>query len=174
MPDISLSTSAGERVSAGFANLIAAFDRCADDVKLQCAEATIEGKFDRSGTLLEASKTMQAFRKEVEDLSRRWSKGMLRSPKSRSPAKIPTPIREMRENIAKNTQQHKSRTRTSSPRPGNWLRNVPELSALEYTASWKDICDHLGIEVTGDSARRRLKVWARDNDKKWPDIPEPS
>lgn len=73
-----ISTNAEELVSAGFVTLIAAFDRCADDVKLQCAEATIEGKLERSGALLEASKIMQAFRREVEVLSMRWSKGVFR------------------------------------------------------------------------------------------------
>lgn len=73
-----ISTNAEELVSAGFVTLIAAFDRCADDVKLQCAEATIEGKLERSGALLEASKMMQAFRREVEALSMRWSKGVFR------------------------------------------------------------------------------------------------
>lgn len=73
-----ISTNAEELVSVGFVTLIAALNRCADDVKLQCAEATIEGKLERSGALLEASKMMQAFRKEVEALSMRWSKGMFR------------------------------------------------------------------------------------------------
>jgi hypothetical protein len=73
-----ISTNAEELVSAGFVTLIAAFDRCADDVKLQCAEATMEGKLERSGALLEASKIMQAFRREVEVLSMRWSKGVFR------------------------------------------------------------------------------------------------
>jgi hypothetical protein len=73
-----ISTNAEELVSVGFVTLIAALNRCADVVKLQCAEATIEGKLERSGALLEASKMMQAFRKEVEALSMRWSKGMFR------------------------------------------------------------------------------------------------
>lgn len=162
MSDLSVSMNTKELVSTVFTNLITAFDRYADDVRLQCAEAVIEGRLERTGTLLDESKMMQEFRREVEVLSTRWSRGTLR---------IPTPT------ISKKPSAQKVRSRSASkapsPKPGDWLANVPELSALPYTSSWKDICDHLRIEVAGDSARRRLKAWVQDSGNNWPDIPDP-
>lgn len=163
MSDVSVSTNTKELVSTVFANLIATFDHHADDVRLQCAEAAIEGKLERSGTLLDESKMMQEFRHEVEMLSTRWSKGLLRLPKA-IPSKKPSARKDRSRSVSK----------TPSPKPGDWLVNVPELSALPHTASWKDICDHLGINVASDSARRRLKSWVQDSGKNWPNIPEPS
>lgn len=73
-------TNTEKLISAGFADLITLLDRYADDMKLQCAEATMEGKLETSGALLEASRNLLAFGGEVKALSARWSKGELRLP----------------------------------------------------------------------------------------------
>lgn len=77
-PEMAKNTE--EPVLAGFANLIALLEHYADDIKLRCAEAAMEGELETSGSLLEASKDIRAFREEVKTLSVRWSKGELRLP----------------------------------------------------------------------------------------------
>jgi hypothetical protein len=67
-------------VSAGFDNLLALLDVYGDGIRLQCAEATMDGELETSGCLLETSKNVPAFVEEVKTLSARWSKGELRLP----------------------------------------------------------------------------------------------
>lgn len=64
---------------------------------------------------------------------------------------------------------------TKSPTPSSidWLSKVPELRNLTHLRTWKDICVHLGVEVAGDSARRRLQKWVQNNHTNWPDVPVP-
>ena len=64
------------------------------------------------------------------------------------------------------------RHRAPSPKPNNWLLKVPELRSVPNLRSWQDICAHLGIEVGGDSARRKLKEWAQSKRPKWPAVPD--
>jgi hypothetical protein len=78
MPETAKNTE--ELVSAGFASLIALLGRYADDIKLQCAEATIDGELETSESLLETSRNILRFSDEVKTLSGRWSKGELRLP----------------------------------------------------------------------------------------------
>lgn len=166
------STNSKELVSAAFVSLISALDHFADDIKLECAEATMEGWLERSGALLEKSKILQTFHREVEVLSTRWSKGLWREPKT-TLSKNLLALKVGSRGVDKSLDNKKP-LKASSPKPSDWLHQVPELSTLPHTASWKAICDHLGIEVGGDSARRSLKAWAKENKKHWPDIPEPS
>ena len=65
--------------------------------------------------------------------------------------------------------------RTVLPTPSlrDRIKNIPELSRVGNLNSWKDICDHLRIEVGSDSARRALDRWAKVNKPNWPEIPEP-
>lgn len=68
--------------------------------------------------------------------------------------------------------KEKRAKRASSPKRGSWVVNVPELRAIPGLRTWKDICNHLGIETDGDSARRRLKNWVKRNRPGWPDVPD--
>ena len=72
-------------IAARFAELVTAIDRHADDLKLQCADATMDGDFHQTEELLEASKKVLAFRSEVVALSARWSDGRLRLPNPLAP-----------------------------------------------------------------------------------------
>ena len=156
MSDVSLN--AEEQVSNGFLTLIAAFDRCADDIKIQCAEALMDGQLEHSGILLERSKAMQAFRKELDDISMRWSKGLLRLPS------------KVFKSVGRNKVLRK--TKRVSPNVSVWMSKVAELKTLSNVTSWQGICNHLGVATDGDSARRRLKKWIAVNNKNWPEIPE--
>lgn len=71
------------------------------------------------------------------------------------------------------TIQTKTGSKKPSPSAYEWSRGVPELSKFSGRVTWRAICDHLGIHVGGDSARRALKDWARENRRGWPSIPEP-
>jgi hypothetical protein len=62
--------------------------------------------------------------------------------------------------------------RAPSPRPVNWLSKVSDLRTITNLKSWQDICDHLGVEVAGDSARRKLKEWVQKNRPLWPEVPD--
>ena len=64
-------------------------------------------------------------------------------------------------------------SKSPSPSAYDWSQGVSELSKLSGRVTWRAICDHLGIQVGGDSARRALKDWARENRRGWPLIPEP-
>ncbi len=68
--------------------------------------------------------------------------------------------------------QSKTRTRAPSPKPGDWLSKIPELRDLKELGTWKAICDHLGIVVDKDSARRRLDDWVKLHHPNWPGVPE--
>ena len=59
-----------------------------------------------------------------------------------------------------------------SPNARHWAESVPELKRKSGLSSWKAICDHLKIETGGDSARRKLMVWVRENRPAWPDVPD--
>ena len=78
MPEMAKNTE--ELVSAGFDNLLKLLKRYGDDIRLQCAEATMEGEWKTSESSLETSKNLEAFSEEVKTLSVRWSKGELRLP----------------------------------------------------------------------------------------------
>ena len=69
------------------------------------------------------------------------------------------------------TGKLKQRSRAPSPDPKDWVSRVPELSRVPNLESWKAICDKLGIEVAGDSARRRLRDWTRTHRPNWPTVP---
>ncbi|MBA4391751.1 MAG: hypothetical protein C0399_12565 [Syntrophus sp. (in: bacteria)] len=66
-----------------------------------------------------------------------------------------------------------NRRRNQTPSASEWSKGVPELSNISNLDNWRAICDHLRIEVEGDSARRRLKKWAIRNRPHWPPVPPP-
>lgn len=60
-----------------------------------------------------------------------------------------------------------------TPDASEWASTVPELRGKRHLNSWKAICDELGIDPAGDSARRKLQVWVAANRPKWPAVPDP-
>jgi hypothetical protein len=64
------------------------------------------------------------------------------------------------------------RIRAPSPDPRLWVSRVPELRNVPGLTTWRAICDHLRIEVGGDSARRRLQEWVETNHPQWPKVPD--
>jgi hypothetical protein len=76
-------------------------------------------------------------------------------------------------NQVRSTTLSINKKKSSTPSPRHWIKNIPELSRRDNLNSWKDICDHLGIEVGRDSARRALERWVKENKPSWPEIPEP-
>ena len=62
-------------------------------------------------------------------------------------------------------------SKTPSPSASVWSNGVPELARHGFR-NWTDICADLGIDVSGDSARRVLKKWVRDYRPHWPEVPE--
>ncbi len=64
----------------------------------------------------------------------------------------------------------KSSTKTQSPSGLQWASNIPELSRYGFK-NWKEICDHLNLDVSGDSARRVLKRWVSEYKPDWPTVP---
>jgi hypothetical protein len=61
-----------------------------------------------------------------------------------------------------------------SPSAQHWADTVPELKCKKAFMTWKAICDHLKIETAGDSARRKLQSWVKENRPDWPEVPETS
>lgn len=60
----------------------------------------------------------------------------------------------------------------SSPRPLEWVKEIPELNGKGKFSTWKSICDFLSIDVGADSARRKLQSWVTSNRPHWPKVPE--
>lgn len=65
------------------------------------------------------------------------------------------------------------RTKAPSPSAIEWANQIPELKLIPNLNSWQSICDYLGIDVSGDSARRKLDKWIKFNKPHWPDIQKP-
>jgi len=66
-------------------------------------------------------------------------------------------------NQARNTALSVNKNKSPTPSVTDWIKNIPELSKRSDLNSWKDICDLYGIDVGGDSARRALKRWVKEN-----------
>lgn len=62
--------------------------------------------------------------------------------------------------------------RASSPSPEQWASKIPALRGKSHIRSWKDLCDHFGIQVDGDSGRRKLQKWVSKNHPEWPPVPD--
>lgn len=80
-------------------------------------------------------------------------------------------VAELDAQPAEKQPQHSGK-KAPSPSARDWADTVPELKDLKGLSTWKAICDHLKIKTAGDSARRKLKNWVKDNRPKWPDVPE--
>lgn len=59
-----------------------------------------------------------------------------------------------------------------TPSAIEWARSVPELAKFKHLTTWKAICDQLDIETLGDSARRKLAVYVRQEHPQWPPVPD--
>ncbi len=66
-------------------------------------------------------------------------------------------------------------SKSPSPDPYYYASKIPELKWLTANRpflTWQAICDSLQIDVSGDSARRKLKRWVEENKPFWPEVPE--
>jgi hypothetical protein len=59
-----------------------------------------------------------------------------------------------------------------SPSARLWANSVPELKDSSLS-DWTEICEHLGLNPAGDSARRFLQKWVKINRPSWPPVPNP-
>lgn len=64
------------------------------------------------------------------------------------------------------------RLKAPSPSALQWKTHVTELRSIQGLTTWKSICDHLGIDTRGDSARRRLREWVKVHRPNWSAVPE--
>lgn len=62
--------------------------------------------------------------------------------------------------------------RAASPSPEVWASKIPALRGKSHIRSWKHLCDHFGIQVDGDSGRRKLQNWVKKNHPEWPPVPD--
>ena len=76
-------------------------------------------------------------------------------------------------NQAGNTTLSVNKNKSPTPSVTDWIKNIPELSKRGDLNSWRDICDLYRVDVGGDSARRALKRWTKENKPSWPEIQEP-
>jgi hypothetical protein len=97
---------------------------------------------------------------------RRVLNGLLRT----NGAKPPVDLDELlAESMALSRGQPK---KAPSPNARHWADSVAELKRARGLSSWKAICDHLKIKTGGDSARRKLAAWVKENKPDWPEVPE--
>ena len=59
-----------------------------------------------------------------------------------------------------------------SPSVSDWVSSVPDLKGRRGLSNWKAVCDYVGVDPAGDSARRKLKAWVALNRPAWPSVPE--
>ena len=59
-----------------------------------------------------------------------------------------------------------------SPSAEEWAASISELTGNPGLRNWKAICDALGIETGGDSARRKLRNWVKSNRPNWTPVPD--
>lgn len=64
-----------------------------------------------------------------------------------------------------------NKSKAPSPSANDWRNNIQELKIISNLNDWISICRHLNIEVRGDSARRKLKKWVKENKPEWPGVP---
>lgn len=62
--------------------------------------------------------------------------------------------------------------RAHTPSAKEWAASIQELKSIPNLNTWNAICDHLGIETAGDSARRKAKKWVAVHRPCWPEVPE--
>lgn len=65
----------------------------------------------------------------------------------------------------------KASKKAPSPSAAAWAASVPELKDQKGLSSWKAICQLLEVEAAGDSARRKLQYWVKQNHPSWPEVP---
>ncbi len=73
-----MQTNIHNPVTCKFDELIYALNYFADDIKIACAEASLEGDFKQVAKLSENSVQLQEFLRESKSLSTRWNKGILK------------------------------------------------------------------------------------------------
>jgi len=97
-----MPTNMPEIVTCKFDDLIHSLNHFSDDLKIACAEASLDGNFNLVTKLSNESINTQAFIKEVMNFSNHWKRGLQRSgnhksivgsrKKSYSPKKPPTKL----------------------------------------------------------------------------------
>ena len=58
-----------------------------------------------------------------------------------------------------------------SPSAKEWAASVPDLKDKPRLNNWQAICHLLKVETGGDSARRRLRNWVKENRPSWSPVP---
>ena len=89
-----------------------------------------------------------------------------------APAQAKSDFEELDQLLAESMARVKNAPKkASSPNAQEWAALVPELKDKRGLTTWKAVCDHLKIDTAGDSARRKLKNWVKDNKAGWPEVP---
>ena len=108
---------------------------------------------------------------ETLSFSAALRRALLVSPVERKSAATPAKI-SLDELIARAKASAAAQPKKApSPSVSEWVASVPELKRYEGLNTWKAVCDALGVDPAGDSARRKLKVWVSSNRPAWPEVP---
>ena len=90
--DIDVASSFSSDAGTAFAHIAAALDRIADELKMQSAEASLEGDFTRVNAISARFERLLDYRKKLVRLEREWSKvTALDRPKKRAKVKSKLP-----------------------------------------------------------------------------------
>lgn len=96
------------------------------------------------------------------------------TPKLGHSVSLPSTLSQPRADLESLLAELRARQPKKAPSPSarQWVDSVPELKDRNL-ADWTNICQHLGLDPAGDSARRFLQRWVRTNRPSWPPVPSP-
>ena len=69
-------------------------------------------------------------------------------------------------------QEREPGFKAPSPSTVEWVQTIPELANLKGLYKWTNICDYYKLKHKGNSARRVLQKWVKENKPTWKPVPD--
>lgn len=149
-------------VSVKFVELIHSLSNIADDLKMACAEASLEGNFSRVLELSQSSMQLQAFAKDTSSLMERWQVGI--SPQTVKPKKSITHSKH-RDHVSSRKQLHVTLEGKvfQKPKATDTFVDVLEFIGLERVANLNKRLSGISLiskkATTDYQSQRKVGMW---------------
>jgi hypothetical protein len=149
-------------VSVKFAEIIHLLNNMTDNLKMACAEASLEGDFPKVFELLESSMNLQAFAKNTNALMERWQTGI---PPQRVKPKQQITYSEHRDHVSPRKQLHVTLAGKvfQEPKATDTFVDVLESIGFERVAKLNKRLSGISlvsrIATTDYQSQRKVGVW---------------